>query len=158
MLNFQARKSPETVLGRLPKGPPEGRIMRSLMALGYWSNESIFTPAADAARRYVPKPNRRLSYVPVSSHDGFASDWHMAHLGIRAIGGAGLVMMEATAVEARGRIRRSTKAWKDEHLEFLSRIAAFLKAIWGGGRNSIGARGAQGKRAAFRGRGARRFP
>ena len=39
-----------------------------------------------------------------SSVDGFANDWHLVHLGSRAVGGAGLVFMEATAVEARGRI------------------------------------------------------
>jgi len=39
-----------------------------------------------------------------SSEDGFASDWHLVHLGSRAVGGAGLVFTEATAVEARGRI------------------------------------------------------
>ena len=63
-----------------------------------------------------------------SSEDGFANDWHLAHLGSRAVGGAGLVMMEATAVEARGRISPFDQGiWKDEHIDFLSRIAAFLK-------------------------------
>jgi 2,4-dienoyl-CoA reductase-like NADH-dependent reductase (Old Yellow Enzyme family) len=63
-----------------------------------------------------------------SSEDGFANDWHLVHLGSRAIGGAGLVTMEATAVEARGRISPWDHGiWKDEHIEFLSRIAAFLK-------------------------------
>ncbi len=63
-----------------------------------------------------------------SSHDGFANDWHLAHLGVRAVGGAGLVTMEATAVEARGRISAFDQGiWKDEHVAFLSRIAAFLK-------------------------------
>src|ERR1700723_1539275 len=63
-----------------------------------------------------------------SSEDGFASDWHLVHLGSRAIGGAGLVTMEATAVEARGCISPGDQGiWKDEHIEFLSRIAVFLK-------------------------------
>jgi 2,4-dienoyl-CoA reductase-like NADH-dependent reductase (Old Yellow Enzyme family) len=39
-----------------------------------------------------------------SSHDGFAEDWHLVHLGSRAVGGAGLVFTEATAIEPRGRI------------------------------------------------------
>jgi 2,4-dienoyl-CoA reductase-like NADH-dependent reductase (Old Yellow Enzyme family) len=73
----------------------------------------------------------RIAVSPMcqySSEDGFASDWHLVHLGSRAIGGAGLVTMEATAVEARGRISPSDQGiWKDEHIEFLSRIAAFLK-------------------------------
>jgi len=63
-----------------------------------------------------------------SSVDGFANDWHLVHLGSRAAGGAGLVMMEATAVEARGRISPADQGiWKDDHIEFLSRIARFLR-------------------------------
>jgi 2,4-dienoyl-CoA reductase-like NADH-dependent reductase (Old Yellow Enzyme family) len=64
-----------------------------------------------------------------SSEDGFANDWHLVHLGSRAVGGAGLVIMEATAVEPRGRISPwDMGIWKDEHVEFLCRITAFLKA------------------------------
>ncbi len=63
-----------------------------------------------------------------SSVDGFASDWHLAHLGSRAVGGAGLVMTEASAVEARGRISpRDNGIWKDEHIAPLSRVTAFVK-------------------------------
>jgi len=63
-----------------------------------------------------------------SSDDGFANDWHLVHLGSRAVGGAGLVFTEATAVEARGRISPSDLGiWKDEHVANLSRIAAFVK-------------------------------
>ncbi len=63
-----------------------------------------------------------------SSRDGFANDWHLVHLGSRAVGGAGLVMMEATAVEDRGRISPQDQGiWKDEHIPFLNRIAEFLK-------------------------------
>src|ERR1700679_3532902 len=73
----------------------------------------------------------RIAVSPMcqySSEDGFANDWHLVHLGSRAIGGAGLVTMEATAVEARGRISPCDQGiWKDEHIEFLSRIAAFLR-------------------------------
>jgi 2,4-dienoyl-CoA reductase-like NADH-dependent reductase (Old Yellow Enzyme family) len=73
----------------------------------------------------------RIAVSPMcqySSEDGFATDWHLVHLGSRAIGGAGLVTMEATAVEARGRISPWDHGiWKDAHIEFLSRIAAFLK-------------------------------
>ena len=62
-----------------------------------------------------------------SSIDGFANDWHLVHLGSRAVGGAGLVVMEATAVEARGRISPADQGiWKDAHVEFLSRIARFI--------------------------------
>ena len=63
-----------------------------------------------------------------SSVDGFANDWHLVHLGSRAVGGAGAVIMEATAVEARGRISPQDQGiWKDEHIPFLKRIATFIK-------------------------------
>ncbi len=63
-----------------------------------------------------------------SSDDGFANDWHLVHLGSRAVGGAGLVIVEATAVEARGRISYGDLGiWKDEHIEFLRRITTFIK-------------------------------
>jgi 2,4-dienoyl-CoA reductase-like NADH-dependent reductase (Old Yellow Enzyme family) len=64
-----------------------------------------------------------------SADDGFASDWHLVHLGSRAVGGAGLVFMEATAVEARGRISPwDTGIWKDDHVRALSRITAFIRS------------------------------
>ena len=64
-----------------------------------------------------------------SSQDGFANDWHLVHLGARAVGGAGLVFTEATAVEARGMISpQDLGIWDERHLEMLSRIAAFIKA------------------------------
>ena len=63
-----------------------------------------------------------------SSEDGFANDWHLVHLGSRAVGGAGLVMMEATAVSPEGRITPADLGiWKDEHIPFLKRIATFIK-------------------------------
>lgn len=63
-----------------------------------------------------------------SSQDGFANDWHLVHLGSRAIGGAAAVIAEATAVESRGRISpEDLGIWKDEHIEPLARIARFLK-------------------------------
>jgi 2,4-dienoyl-CoA reductase-like NADH-dependent reductase (Old Yellow Enzyme family) len=63
-----------------------------------------------------------------SSEDGFASDWHMVHLGSRAIGGAALIFTEAAAVEARGRISpQDLGIWKDEHVPMLARIAGFLE-------------------------------
>lgn len=67
-----------------------------------------------------------------SSEDGFANDWHLVHLGTRAVGGAALVMSEATAVEPRGRISPSDLGiWKDDHIEPLSRITHFIKAQGG---------------------------
>jgi 2,4-dienoyl-CoA reductase-like NADH-dependent reductase (Old Yellow Enzyme family) len=63
-----------------------------------------------------------------SSDDGLANDWHLVHLGSRAVGGAGLVMTEATAVEARGRISPADLGiWADEHVAGLARVTAFIK-------------------------------
>jgi 2,4-dienoyl-CoA reductase-like NADH-dependent reductase (Old Yellow Enzyme family) len=64
-----------------------------------------------------------------SCEDGFATDWHLVHLGSRAVGGAALVMVEATAVEARGRISpHDMGIWKDEHVPALERIARFVES------------------------------
>jgi 2,4-dienoyl-CoA reductase-like NADH-dependent reductase (Old Yellow Enzyme family) len=62
-----------------------------------------------------------------SSTDGFANDWHLVHLGSRACGGVGLVIVEATAVAAEGRITPGDMGlWKDEHIEPLARIVRFV--------------------------------
>jgi 2,4-dienoyl-CoA reductase-like NADH-dependent reductase (Old Yellow Enzyme family) len=63
-----------------------------------------------------------------SSEDGFANDWHLVHLGSRAVGGAALVLTEAAAVSPVGRISpHDLGIWKDEHLEALARIARFVR-------------------------------
>lgn len=60
--------------------------------------------------------------------DGFATDWHLVHLGSRAVGGAALIIQEATAVAAAGRITYADLGiWKDEHLEKLSSIVSFIR-------------------------------
>ena len=73
----------------------------------------------------------RIAVSPMcmySSEDGFANDWHMVHLGSRAVGGAGIVFTEATGVEARGRISPSDLGiYKDEHIGKLSEITRFIK-------------------------------
>jgi 2,4-dienoyl-CoA reductase-like NADH-dependent reductase (Old Yellow Enzyme family) len=62
-----------------------------------------------------------------SSIDGMPNDWHFAHLGARAVGGAGLVITEATAVEPRGRISpQDAGIWSDEHIEPWGRVAKFI--------------------------------
>ena len=70
-----------------------------------------------------------------SSTDGFASDWHLVHLGSRAVGGAGLVLTEAIAVVPEGRISPDDLGiWDDAHVEMLARIARFCGehgAAWG---------------------------
>ncbi|MFN5721319.1 MAG: NADH:flavin oxidoreductase/NADH oxidase, partial [Bradyrhizobium sp.] len=63
-----------------------------------------------------------------SATDGLANDWHLVHLGKFAQGGAGLVMVEAAAVAAEGRITHGDVGiWNDEQIAPLERIAAFLK-------------------------------
>jgi 2,4-dienoyl-CoA reductase-like NADH-dependent reductase (Old Yellow Enzyme family) len=62
-----------------------------------------------------------------SSEDGFANDWHLVHLGSRAVGGAAGVFTEATAVTAEGRISpEDLGLWKDAHVEPLARIVRFV--------------------------------
>lgn len=64
-----------------------------------------------------------------SSDDGVATDWHLVHLGARAVGGAGLVIAEATAVSPEGRITPGDAGiWADKHVEPLVRINRFIKA------------------------------
>ena len=63
-----------------------------------------------------------------SSTDGFANDWHLVHLGCRAVGGAALVLTEAAAVSPEGRISPDDLGiWKDDHVEMLSRIFRFIE-------------------------------
>ena len=62
-----------------------------------------------------------------SSRDGCANDWHFVHLGSRAVGGAGLVLTEATAVLPEGRISpQDLGIWSDDHVEPLRRIVSFI--------------------------------
>ncbi|MEO6329996.1 MAG: oxidoreductase, partial [Ginsengibacter sp.] len=74
----------------------------------------------------------RIAVSPMceySSIDGFANDWHFVHLGSRAVGGAGLILTEATAVSPEGRITLSDLGlWKDEHIVELKRIIRFIEA------------------------------
>ena len=63
-----------------------------------------------------------------SSEDGLPTDWHLVHLGSRAVGGAGLVMVEATAVSPEGRITPwDSGIWSDAHAAAFRPIAKFLK-------------------------------
>jgi len=64
-----------------------------------------------------------------SSIDGFANDWHLVHLGSRAVGGAALIFTEATAVSPEARITADDLGiWMDNHIEFLKKITEFLHA------------------------------
>jgi len=65
-----------------------------------------------------------------SSVDGFADDWHLVHLGSRAVGGAGLVFVEASGVTAQGRITPGDMGiYDDRHIDFLGRIAKFIERM-----------------------------
>jgi len=74
----------------------------------------------------------RIAVSPMcqySAVDGVANEWHLVHLGSRAVGGAGLVCFEATAVEARGRISPADLGlWSDAQVEPLARIVRFVEA------------------------------
>ncbi len=64
-----------------------------------------------------------------SSRNGLPTDWHLVHLGSRAVGGAGLVMVEATAISPEGRISASDSGlWSDTHAEAFERITNFIYA------------------------------
>lgn len=73
----------------------------------------------------------RIAVSPMctySSTNGFATDWHLVHLGSRAIGGAGLVMTEATAISPEGRISPDDLGiWQDEHIKNLAKITSFIE-------------------------------
>jgi 2,4-dienoyl-CoA reductase-like NADH-dependent reductase (Old Yellow Enzyme family) len=73
----------------------------------------------------------RIGVSPMCQYhsvDGFAEDWHLVHLGSRAVGGAGLVCVEASAVEPRGRICPDDLGiYKDEHITMLKKITTFIE-------------------------------
>jgi 2,4-dienoyl-CoA reductase-like NADH-dependent reductase (Old Yellow Enzyme family) len=79
--------------------------------------------------RSVSFPNR-IGVTPMcqySSQDGFAADWHLVHLGSRAQGGAGLVILEAAAIHPVGRISPGDLGlWSDAHIPALERIVQFI--------------------------------
>ncbi len=73
----------------------------------------------------------RIAVSPMcqySAEGGLANEWHLVHLGSRAVGGAGLVVFEATAVEARGRISPADLGlWEDRQIEPLGRVVRFVE-------------------------------
>ncbi len=77
----------------------------------------------------ITLPNRIVvsPMCQYSSQDGFATDWHLVHLGSRAVGGAGMVIVEASAVSPEGRITPGDLGiWKDEHISKLRQIVEFV--------------------------------
>lgn len=89
---------------------------------------TLFSPFTLAG---ITFPNR-VAVSPMSQYravNGFANDWHIVHLGRFAMGGAGLVYLEATAVEERGRRTPGDLGiWDDAHVPELARIVSFLEA------------------------------
>src|SRR5947208_2949323 len=86
----------------------------------------LFDPLAlrsvTLANRLVVSPMCQYSSV-----DGFSTDWHLVHLGSRAVGGAALVFTEATAVVPEGRISpQDLGIWNDAHIPGLTRIVDFI--------------------------------
>jgi len=77
------------------------------------------------------KLRNRIGVSPMceySSVDGFANDWHLVHLGSRAVGGAAMVMTEAAAVLPEGRITPvDLGVWTDDHIPMLARIFRFIE-------------------------------
>ena len=92
------------------------------------STNHLFTPLK---LRSLTLPHR-IAVSPMceySSTDGFANEWHLVHLGSRAIGGAALVLTEANAVSPEGRITpHDLGIYKDEHVAELRRVTEFLHA------------------------------
>ncbi|MFT7836176.1 NADH:flavin oxidoreductase/NADH oxidase [Saccharothrix sp. BKS2] len=88
----------------------------------------LFSPLTT---RSVTLPNR-IAVSPMcqySARDGHPDEWHLVHLGSRAVGGAGLVFTEATAVQAVGRISpEDTGLWDDAHIASWRPIAEFVRA------------------------------
>lgn len=92
------------------------------------STNHLFTPLT---LRGVTFRNR-IGVSPMcmySSTDGFINDWHLVHLGSRAVGGAGLVFTEATAVEERGRITpQDLGIYREDHIAGLARVTEIIKS------------------------------
>jgi 2,4-dienoyl-CoA reductase-like NADH-dependent reductase (Old Yellow Enzyme family) len=90
-------------------------------------SSSLFSPLELRGVRF----KNRIGVSPMclySCQDGLATDWHLVHLGSRAVGGAGLVITEAAAVEARGRISPADLGiWSDAQVEPLARIVRFVE-------------------------------
>lgn len=105
----------------------------------------LFTPLTIGA---VTLRNR-IGMSPMcqySAHDGFPDDWHVMHLGARAAGGVGLVIVEATAVSPEGRISPfDLGIWSDDHVEALARLVRLIERLGGSVRYSTGARRAKGE-------------
>src|SRR6266702_2310342 len=74
--------------------------------------------------------SNRIAVSPMCQYcyeGGFSNEWHLVHLGSRSVGGAGLVMVDATAVSPEARITPLDMGlWSEKHIEPLARVARFI--------------------------------
>jgi 2,4-dienoyl-CoA reductase-like NADH-dependent reductase (Old Yellow Enzyme family) len=125
-------ESPITAATGFAKDPSREVTIRAGRAICDHDREvpevDLFTPMTIRGLTF----RNRIAMSPMcmySAHGGFANDFHLVHLGSRAVGGVGLVVVEASAVTADGRISpRDVGIWKDEQIEPLARIARFLES------------------------------
>ncbi len=113
---------------KTPPAPPAGHGENERKILQRDPNPHIFRPIAF---RSVTAKNRIMvsPMCQYSATDGVANDWHFQNLASRAVGGAGLVFVEMTNVEARGRITAGCMGlWNNAQRDALARIARFVKA------------------------------
>src|ERR671933_1721414 len=114
------------LLGRLASAPEEGG--GCLRSHRYVTAPALFSPLT---LRGLTLPNR-LVVAPMcqySVRDGLVGDYHLVHLGRFALGGFGLVVVEATAVTDEGRISHGDVGlWSDAHVPGLARVVDFLHA------------------------------
>ena len=113
-------------VGQLYKGAKSGGDWSFAECENLRDMSQLFSPISF---RGLTLPNR-IGVSPMceySSEDGFTNDWHLVHLGSRAVGGAGLIFTEASAVLPEGRITPGDLGiWKDDHIAPLARIVDFL--------------------------------
>ncbi len=121
------------------------------------ADRDVSDGAAPRSRLFSPVRLRalelrnRVAVSPMcqySSTDGLANDWHLVHLGRFALGGAGLVIVEQTAVDPVGRVTQACLGlWSDRQIAPLARVAAFLKSNGAAAGLQLGHAGRKGSRA-----------
>jgi 2,4-dienoyl-CoA reductase-like NADH-dependent reductase (Old Yellow Enzyme family) len=112
-----ADQPPKTLTGGCPAGTDHDREVPEIDLLSPLTIRGV-----TLRNRIVMSP--MCQYI---AKDGFADDWHLVHLGSRAAGGVALVIVEATAVTADGRITPGDLGiWTDRHAEPLARIVRFV--------------------------------
>src|SRR5512141_2912241 len=121
-----------------PQGEGQGLARRCLGGCKAMQQHGTIEQNGNAMRIFEPLTfgdvtlRNRIAVSPMceySAIDGVPNDWHLVHLGSRAVGGAGLVFTEATAVSPEGRISPAdTGLWNDAQQQAWSRIVDFIDA------------------------------